>query len=129
MDLLFFFCLVFVMPCARLFICVLWSPAGKGLTSWLSFVGVKCEFVTFPLVSWVRCLTLLYRFLIFGFTNLVWLSWPFLRVFALSHYLPLAPDTLHLSLFLSCWFDYHNHLSLQVLFHVTSLFFELALAG
>ena len=24
--------------CARLFICVLWSPAGKGLTSWLSFV-------------------------------------------------------------------------------------------
>ena len=24
--------------CARLFKCVLWSPAGKGLTSWLSFV-------------------------------------------------------------------------------------------
>ena len=24
--------------CARLFICDLWSPAGKGLTSWLSFV-------------------------------------------------------------------------------------------
>ena len=24
--------------CARLFICVLWSPAGKGLTSWLSSV-------------------------------------------------------------------------------------------
>ena len=23
--------------CARLFICALWSPAGKGLTSWLSF--------------------------------------------------------------------------------------------
>ena len=23
---------------ARLFICALWSPAGKGLTSWLSFV-------------------------------------------------------------------------------------------
>ena len=22
----------------RLFICALWSPAGKGLTSWLSFV-------------------------------------------------------------------------------------------
>ena len=28
---------------------------GKGLTSWLSFVGFNCEFVTFPLVSWVRC--------------------------------------------------------------------------
>ena len=24
--------------CARLFICALWSPAGKGLNSWLSFV-------------------------------------------------------------------------------------------
>ena len=32
------FCLVFVMFCARLFICASWSPAGKGLTSWLSFV-------------------------------------------------------------------------------------------
>ena len=39
MDLLCFcsvLCLLCV--CARLFICVLWSPAGKGLTSWLSFV-------------------------------------------------------------------------------------------
>ena len=50
--------------CARLFICALWSPAGKGLTSWLSFVVSYCEFVTFPLVSWVRCGTWLYRFLI-----------------------------------------------------------------
>ena len=52
---MFLFCLVFAMFCARLFICALWSPAGKGLTSWLSFYGVFCEFVTFPLVSWVRC--------------------------------------------------------------------------
>ena len=35
---MFLFCLVFAMLCARLFICALWSPAGKGLTSWLSFV-------------------------------------------------------------------------------------------
>ena len=35
---MFLFCLVFAMSCARLFICALWSPAGKGLTSWLSFV-------------------------------------------------------------------------------------------
>ena len=41
--------------CARLFICALWSPAGKRLTSWLSFVVSNCEFVTFPLVFWVRC--------------------------------------------------------------------------
>ena len=52
--------------CERLFICALWSPAGKGLTSWLSFVMSIFEFVTFPLVSWVRCGTLLYRFLIFA---------------------------------------------------------------
>ena len=35
---MFLFCLVFAMFCARLFICALWSPAGKGLTTWLSFV-------------------------------------------------------------------------------------------
>ena len=52
--------------CARLFICALWSPAGKGLTSWLSFVVSNCEFVTFPLVSWVGCGTWLYRLLIFA---------------------------------------------------------------
>ena len=39
----------------RLFVCALWSSAGKGLTSWLSFVVSNFEFVTFPLVSWVRC--------------------------------------------------------------------------
>ena len=56
MDLLCFcsvLCLLCL--CARLFICALWSPAGKGLTSWLSFVASNYEFVTFPLVSWVRC--------------------------------------------------------------------------
>ena len=52
--------------CARLCICALWSPAGKGLTSCLSFVVYNCEFATFPLVSWVRCGTCLYRFLIFA---------------------------------------------------------------
>ena len=35
---------------ARLFIDVLWSPAGKGLISWPSFVMSNCEVVTFPLV-------------------------------------------------------------------------------
>ena len=28
---------------ARLFIAALWSPAGKGLTSWLSFAMSNCE--------------------------------------------------------------------------------------
>ena len=41
--------------CARLFIDALLSPAGKGLTIWLSLVMSNCEFITFPLVSWVRC--------------------------------------------------------------------------
>ena len=35
---MFLFCLVFAMFCVHLFICALWSPAGKRLTSWLSFV-------------------------------------------------------------------------------------------
>ena len=41
---------------ARLFVDVLWSPARKGLTSWLLFVMYNCEVVViFKLVSWVRC--------------------------------------------------------------------------
>ena len=52
--------------CAHLFMCALWSPAGKGLTAWLSFVVSNCEFVIFPLVSLVSCGTWLYRFLIFA---------------------------------------------------------------
>ena len=46
MDLLCFcsvLCLLCL--CARLFICALWSPAGKRLTSWLSFVVSNCEFI------------------------------------------------------------------------------------
>ena len=52
---MYFSVLCLLCLCARLLICALWSPAGKGLTSWLSFVVSNCEFVTFPLVSWVRC--------------------------------------------------------------------------
>ena len=55
MDLLCFCSVLCLLGlCARLSICALWSPAGKGLTSWLSFVVSYCEFVTFPLVSLVR---------------------------------------------------------------------------
>ena len=67
MDLLCFCSVLCLLSlCARLFICALWSPAGKGLTSWLSFVVSNYEFVTFPLVSWVGCGTCLYRLLIFA---------------------------------------------------------------
>ena len=45
----------FVMLSCTLFVDKLWSPAGKGLTSGLSFVMSKCDVVTFPLVSLVRC--------------------------------------------------------------------------
>ena len=52
---MFLFCLVFAMSlCASVYMCFE-SPAGKGLTSWLSCVVSDCEFVTFPWVSWVRC--------------------------------------------------------------------------
>ena len=55
MDHLCYFGLVLFCFHARLFVDALWSPAGKGLTSWLSFVMCICEVVTFSLVSWVRC--------------------------------------------------------------------------
>ena len=63
---MFFSVLCLLCLCARLLISALWSPAGKGLTSRLSFVVSNCEFVSFLLVSWVRCGTWLYRFLIFA---------------------------------------------------------------
>ena len=37
-----------VLMLSRLFIADLWSPAGKGLTSWLLFVMLNCVFVFFP---------------------------------------------------------------------------------
>ena len=46
-DHLCYLYLVFVIL-LRLFIAALWSPAGKGLTSWLSYVMFSCVFVTFP---------------------------------------------------------------------------------
>ena len=42
---LFYLCLAFVML-SRLFIAALWSPAGKGLTSWLLFVMFNCIIFT-----------------------------------------------------------------------------------
>ena len=38
MDLLFHFYLVLLCLHSRLFVDALWSPAGKGLTPWFSFV-------------------------------------------------------------------------------------------
>ena len=42
-----FLCLVFLML-SRLFIAAVWSPAGKGLISWLLLVMLIGIFVTFP---------------------------------------------------------------------------------
>ena len=53
MDHLCYSCLV-IFILSRLFFAALWSPAGKGLTSWLLWVMSNCDVVTFPLVSWVR---------------------------------------------------------------------------
>ena len=47
MNHLCYLCLVYVML-SRLFIAALWSPAEKGLTSWLLFVMLNCVFVTVP---------------------------------------------------------------------------------
>ena len=52
---MFLFCLVFAMSlCASVYMCFVvscWERAD--LLALVS--GVYCEFVTFPLVSWVRC--------------------------------------------------------------------------
>ena len=64
MDLLCFcsvLCLLCL--CARLFICALWSPAGKGLTSsWLSFVIGILGQVWYLIVSIPDLCTLIYLF-------------------------------------------------------------------
>ena len=54
---MFFSVLCLLCFCARLLIILfaLCLPAGKGETSWLSIVVSNCEFVTFPLICWVRC--------------------------------------------------------------------------
>ena len=47
MDYLCYLCIVFV-KLLHPFIAALLSLAGKGLTYWLSFVMLNCDFVTFP---------------------------------------------------------------------------------
>ena len=55
-------CYVFCASVYMCFVVTCWERADL-----LALVcGVFCEFVTFPLVSWVRCGTWLYRFLIFA---------------------------------------------------------------
>ena len=43
MDHLCYFCLVLLCFRARLYVDSVWSPAGKGLTSWFSFVISYCD--------------------------------------------------------------------------------------
>ena len=56
MDLLCFLCLAFVMSlCTSVYLCLVatcWEKADL-----LAVVCGFCEFVTFQLVSWVRCVT------------------------------------------------------------------------
>ena len=58
MDHFCYFCIVFVML-SRQLIAALWSPAGKGLASWLSFVVLNWVVVSFPfgILGQVRYLT------------------------------------------------------------------------
>ena len=49
-----FLCLVFLML-LRLFIAALWSPAGKGLTSWLLLVMFIVFLLLSHVVFWERC--------------------------------------------------------------------------
>ena len=54
-------CFVLVLL-SHLFIAALWSPEGKGLTSWLLFVMFIEILLLSNLLSWDRCVTWLYRF-------------------------------------------------------------------
>ena len=59
------FCLVFAMPLyASVYMCLVVTCWGRP-NSWISFLVSKCEFVTFPLISWVRCGTAWNFFVIF----------------------------------------------------------------
>ena len=53
MDHFSFLCLVFLLL-SRLFIAALWSPTGKGLTSWLLLM-IIVFLLSSHVVSWVRC--------------------------------------------------------------------------
>ena len=76
-------CVCYVL-CASVYMCFVvtcWERADL-----LALVcGVFCEFVTFPLVSWVRCGTWLYRFLIFA--TLLTLVFLLLTEYHLEHIL------------------------------------------
>ena len=51
---MFLFCIVFAMSlCASVYMCFVVSWERADLLA--PVCGVYCEFVTFPLVSWVRC--------------------------------------------------------------------------
>ena len=50
MDHYSYLCLAFVML-LRLYIAALWSPAGKGLTSWLMFVMFNCVLSLYHVVA------------------------------------------------------------------------------
>ena len=52
-DHLCYSCLVLLCFHARTFVDALWSPAGKGSTSWLSFVMSNCDVVnSFNSIQW-----------------------------------------------------------------------------
>ena len=51
---------------SRLFIAALWSPTGKGLAFWLLLVMFIVFLLLSHVISWVRCGTWLYHFLIFA---------------------------------------------------------------
>ena len=62
-----FFCLVSVVPlCASVYMCFVVTCWERADLLVLVCGLYNCDFVTSPLVAWVRCGTLLYRFLNFA---------------------------------------------------------------
>ena len=95
----YFFCGSFVLfmssVCNALRLCIaaLWSPAGKGLTSWFLFVMFNCVFVTFPcgiLGQWWYLMFRLLFFAIFLLKERICSLWEHILFFNSSPFLDVA---------------------------------------
>ena len=92
-----FLCFVFVML-SCLFIATLWSPAGKGLVTWLSCMLCFIVFLSLShVVSWVRCATKSYRFLIFASLLLLLLTRCLCRTYCINVFCLSLCQSIYLS--------------------------------
>ena len=115
----------------------LWSPAGNGLTSWLSFVVSYCEFLTFQLVT-IRILSQVWYLIVSipdlcTLTKRVWYRflccrhcWKLgvhTRVVPVSHRLFLLHGTRILSVFPSMNLLQDSSINMSINLPISSIFY------